>query len=1150
MKFKFWIWFRAVKAAFFLFLMTATSGMATVYTYSARQCADSAHSGLWDSYRDAFDNLHPFVVQFSDGQFSSQSPSGTGTSGLICDYLPSSRLGSTATGTTLTSYTPQPGAYADGFPTPADTGTANGITNAIGWYSPLENGSFFSGLYLVTQVERALRSGSYAQINPTPAAIAQAQLDAAQAQTLANGLIKSATCTIATSGSITGFIGRGFGTDGICHYPGSSDDQQAPWFLGLYAYWSSSIPTQAEKDAIANVVLQVATALNTQPSSTSCKPWAQPYDGAMTGQYRVRLVTDQGFRNSARYLLMLRAVSEMAQKTSGVAPSVAASWQQQFLTSCTTTVFATNTGTNRLQYIAGGMGPEMMQSYNSQYQTSTQSIAYVYVGSVLSLNFLIKLDPTNASYYQAGLDNTLSYITYPNHKNWQPNFNSPVSFAGANSWINYIQAAGVDRGGNWRSLIWGPDFKAWVQLNQTTTTGTAYAMQNPPSWQAAIMGGATTINPTGAQETDGDAGNLATFESSTFPQPVLAGGRDEGGKLRYPATCAIIAAAAGAGNDPNNRQLVVQYLQKYGVVDSTKTVTVSGSSVNYTPDYKNTYGSAIFYCEMAYYAMPSSIEFYSGPADVTGTAIYFNATSSGGALVSYTSTPAITGSDLDYGGVVTVVNGGTANLSVGSTYYPITGTSTTGVSGTAPIVLVVTDLASINTPSNISATATGTSGAFVSIPSPVTANLTYGGQIINAANTLTSGTFKVGTTTGTCTATSPNNSAVQISSTYTVTVTDLGTIHTPNLAPVAATGTGGAIVTWPTVMADLTYGGSVSATTSKASGTTFVIGSTIVTCTATSSNNSAVKETGTFTVMVTDLGTMNMPGLATIPATGTGGAIVTWPAVTTNLTYGGTVSATTSKASGANFTIGTTTVTCTSTSPVNSAVKETGTFTITVTDLAGINTPLPAAVYATGSGGAAVSWPAVTGSLTYGGTVAATTSKASGSIFPIGTTPVTCIATSPVNPSITATTTFNVTVLPSYKSWQGNLFSTAQLSIPAICGDTATPAGDGISNLMKYALNLNPFSNGVGGLPICAISGSGNNNYLTLKYNQVIQAGDISYIPEVSGDLRTWSSGTVNILQLSATNNPDGLTQTIVTQDLVPVTGTNKRFMRLKVTRP
>jgi hypothetical protein len=146
----------------------------------------------------------------------------------------------------------------------------------------------------------------------------------------------------------------------------------------------------------------------------------------------------------------------------------------------------------------------------------------------------------------------------------------------------------------------------------------------------------------------------------------------------------------------------------------------------------------------------------------------------------------------------------------------------------------------------------------------------------------------------------------------------------------------------------------------------------------------------------------------------------------------------------------------------------------------------------------------------------------------------------------------SLTVNPTpYAVWKSEVFTAAQLADPAISGDTADPAGDGIPNLMKYALALDPFMNGIGGLPAGSIATTGSGDYLTLTYTQVISATDITYNVQVSTDLQTWNSGPGYTATAGTTTNPGGLTETVTVQALTPVSAANpEQFIQLQVTRP
>ncbi len=138
----------------------------------------------------------------------------------------------------------------------------------------------------------------------------------------------------------------------------------------------------------------------------------------------------------------------------------------------------------------------------------------------------------------------------------------------------------------------------------------------------------------------------------------------------------------------------------------------------------------------------------------------------------------------------------------------------------------------------------------------------------------------------------------------------------------------------------------------------------------------------------------------------------------------------------------------------------------------------------------------------------------------------------------------------AYDAWAGQRWAgTGGINDPNSVS-TADPDGDGILNLMEYALNLDPKVAGAIGLPVQGTTNVDGNDYLTLTYTRVTAATDISYVVEVSGDLVAWNSGPSYTATVSVTDNPDGITQTVVVRDLVPMDSATSRFIRLKITQP
>ena len=142
-----------------------------------------------------------------------------------------------------------------------------------------------------------------------------------------------------------------------------------------------------------------------------------------------------------------------------------------------------------------------------------------------------------------------------------------------------------------------------------------------------------------------------------------------------------------------------------------------------------------------------------------------------------------------------------------------------------------------------------------------------------------------------------------------------------------------------------------------------------------------------------------------------------------------------------------------------------------------------------------------------------------------------------------------LTVVDNYQAWQQRSFTASDLADPTISGDTAAPAGDGIPNLMKYALGLPPKNIGLAGLPVLSNTSLFGNTYATLTYTCPAQLNDISYIVEVSSDLLTWNTGNGYTLPLSVVTSPDGSTNTCAVEDVNPI-GTTPQFMRLRISRP
>jgi Domain of unknown function (DUF4394)/Calx-beta domain len=145
----------------------------------------------------------------------------------------------------------------------------------------------------------------------------------------------------------------------------------------------------------------------------------------------------------------------------------------------------------------------------------------------------------------------------------------------------------------------------------------------------------------------------------------------------------------------------------------------------------------------------------------------------------------------------------------------------------------------------------------------------------------------------------------------------------------------------------------------------------------------------------------------------------------------------------------------------------------------------------------------------------------------------------------------DIAIAPPYLAWRHAQFA-GNIVTPGIAGDTATPAGDGVPNLLKYALGMNPFAASPLGLPVADTAGG----HLSLGFTRY--ATDVEYLVEVSDDLATWIPGSMygvdgTVLNTTVTTDvtapasPAGWTQVQTNAAL----GTKPtQFMRLTVQRP
>lgn len=249
---------------------------------------------------------------------------------------------------------------------------------------------------------------------------------------------------------------------------------------------------------------------------------------------------------------------------------------------------------------------------------------------------------------------------------------------------------------------------------------------------------------------------------------------------------------------------------------------------------------------------------------------------------------------------------------------------------------------------------------------------------------------------------------------FTVTVLDrtAPTLTVSGDTTLEATGPSGALATFTATATDLVDGAVTPTCTAGgdpvASGVTFPLGTTTVTCSATDAHgNISPSQSFTITVQDTTGPTVTVPANMTLEATSANGAPGAFDSSATDV-VDGTLTPTCAPGTGATFPLGPTTVTCTATDA--HANTATGSFTITVVDTTApvVSVPANIAMFATSADGAVVTFASPIATDAVGGSTLAVCAPPSGSLFKPGETVVTCTATDASGNS--ASRTFKVTV--------------------------------------------------------------------------------------------------------------------------------------------
>lgn len=231
------------------------------------------------------------------------------------------------------------------------------MPNPLGWWTPIENGAFFTGLYTYALIEKYHKGKD--------------KKTAEEVNILINGLF-----LLQDVGQVEGFIARGVADDGKSHYPVSSEDQFTPWVLALYAYYKSDLC--AEKEAVKNRLLRALTSVR------DCN-WKIPCD--VKALYRDEWGNSDTWHCVSKMLFCARILFELTQDEKDLLlfNRIANEHPQDCIYS-------------RLEIVSHGYAHDMV-AFLGVKQT------WICVCAHLAVRELLFLDAANKEYYKKGLFN-------------------------------------------------------------------------------------------------------------------------------------------------------------------------------------------------------------------------------------------------------------------------------------------------------------------------------------------------------------------------------------------------------------------------------------------------------------------------------------------------------------------------------------------------------------------------------------------------------------------------------------------------------------------------------------------------------------------------------------------------------------------------
>ena len=475
-----------------------------------------------------------------------------------------------------------------------------------------------------------------------------------------------------------------------------------------------------------------------------------------------------------------------------------------------------------------------------------------------------------------------------------------------------------------------------------SSSDAAVASVSSSGLASAVDAGATTITAT----SNSVSGSTTLTVSNPNRPPVANAGPDQTVEASGPSGAAVTLDGSGS-SDPDGDALSYAWTGAFGSASGVSPVLTFALGTH-TVTLAVSDGQASSADTAQITVRDTAAPTLSLPADFSA-----EATGASGATLHYSASAA-----------------DAADRSPSVNCTPASGS--TFALGTTPVSCTATDASGNSASGGFSITVADTTPPLVSVPSPITIHATtpadaavsYASSVSDAVDPHPSlfcapasgSEFALGTTTVFCSASDAAGNGATASFTVEVIDSEAPVLSVPAGITASAAGPGGAVVNY-TASASDGFDAHPDVNCTPASGSTFPLGTTTVTCTAT--DHSGNGASASFVVKVVDdvRPVLTVPGSITASATSSAGAIVNFQATATdNVDANPSVSCT--PPSGSTFSLGTTPVSCTATDA--SGNSATGGFSITVVDTTPplLSVPSPITIYAASPADAVVYYSA------------------------------------------------------------------------------------------------------------------------------------------------------------------------------------------------